>query len=349
MIVLHDEHVLVRVDPRHGGELLDLVDLRTGRQLLGRAPFASQEPATGALDEPTWTAGYRGGWQVLLPNAGNECVVDGTRHGFHGAGSHEPWTVVAAGPDEARLRWTGHGLAAERRLAVEDGAVVAETEVRALDGPAPLTPVEHLSVGLELLDPEVVIELPGGRAHELHEEEGPARPPAAAPAWPEVALLDGGTERADRWPLREPRSRYLVVADLPEGVATVRNAGTGQGLDAARQLTHLGLVRHESQQLLDGVGSHTASEFRRNSQSPFAAAMPRLLPRANPSFLAFRTTRSRLPNRAFGVVHDPSVDALSTRTTSSAGQLWAKSDASASWSIAPPFQLTTMALTSGDA
>ena len=231
VIVLRDERVLVRLDPRHGGELLDLVDRRTGRQLLGRAPFASQEPAVGALDEPTWTAGYRGGWQVLLPNAGNECVVDGADHGFHGAASHEPWAVLAQGPAEARLRWAGHGLVAERRVTVEDGAVVAETEVRGLDGAAPLTPVEHLSVGLELLDPEVAIELPGGRAYELHEQDGPARPPAGAPAWPEVALLDGGRERADRWPLAQPRSRYLVVTDLPEGVATIRNTGTGQGVE----------------------------------------------------------------------------------------------------------------------
>ena len=49
MIVLHDERVLVRLDPRHGGELLDLVDLRTGRQLLGRAPFASAEPLAGPV------------------------------------------------------------------------------------------------------------------------------------------------------------------------------------------------------------------------------------------------------------------------------------------------------------
>src|SRR6185436_13770620 len=61
VIVLHDERVLVRLDPR------------TGRQLLGRAPFASAEPLAGPLEEPVWTSGYRGGWQVLLPNAGNVC------------------------------------------------------------------------------------------------------------------------------------------------------------------------------------------------------------------------------------------------------------------------------------
>ena len=38
-------------------------------------------------------------------------------------------------------------------------------------------------------------------------------------------------ERADRWPLQEPRSRYLVVTDVPDGVATIRNPATGQGVE----------------------------------------------------------------------------------------------------------------------
>ena len=41
------------------------------------------------------------------------------------------------------------------------------------------------------------------------------------------------------------------------------------------------------------------------------------------------------------------MEELSTRITSRAGHVWAKSDSSASRSMAPPFQLTTIALTSG--
>ena len=46
-------------------------------------------------------------------------------------------------------------------------------------------------------------------------------------------------------------------------------------------------------------GSHTASEFSRKIHSPFAAAKPMLLPRANPSFFGFRTIDE--PARRSGV------------------------------------------------
>ena len=41
MIVLGTSDLMVRVDPAHGGEILDLVVPRTGAQYLGRPPFPS--------------------------------------------------------------------------------------------------------------------------------------------------------------------------------------------------------------------------------------------------------------------------------------------------------------------
>jgi hypothetical protein len=223
--------LLVRLDPAHGGEVLDLVDLRTGRQLLGRPPFGSEEPLGGDLDEPAWTARYRGGWQLALPNAGTACDVGGSRHGFHGRASTDPWTVLAAGGSRCVLRWSGHGLRVTRALELSAGALTVAVEVVGLEEPVPLVAVEHLTVGLELLDPAVELELPGGRAYELSEAEGPPEPPADACLWPESRLLDGSVERCDRWPLERRRSRYMVVAGLPEGRAVVRNPSRGQGLE----------------------------------------------------------------------------------------------------------------------
>ena len=231
MIVLRSEGLLVRLDPRHGGELLDLVHLPSGRQLLGRPSFSSAEPVPGDLDEDTWTASYRGGWQLVLPNAGNACEVAGDRHGFHGRASNDPWEVVEASAAEALLRWEGHGIEARRTLSVAGDTLTAAVELRAVAGRAPLVVLEHLSVGLELLDPEVEIVLPPGRAYELSERTGPAAPPPGAPLWPEIRLLDGRCERADRWPIATRRSRYLVVTDVPEHRAAVRNPVTGAGLE----------------------------------------------------------------------------------------------------------------------
>lgn len=230
MIVLQDDALLVRVDPAHGAEILDLVDLRSGRQLLGRAPFGSELPRGGDLDEADWTACYRGGWQVVAPNAGTPCTVDGERHGFHGRASNDPWEVVRRDRTSAAFAWRGHGLRIERRLELAGGALEISVEAAA-ERRAPLVALEHCALGHELFEPEVELRFPPGLAYELSEQTGPAQPPAEATRWPEIRLLDGSVERGDRWPLERPRSRLFVVNGLPEGLAVVRNARRDQALE----------------------------------------------------------------------------------------------------------------------
>ena len=230
MIELRSPHLTVRLDEAHGAEILDLVDLRTGRQLLGRPPFTPGPPRAGDLDEAEWTAAYRGGWQVLLPNAGSACKVDGTAHGFHGRASNDPWEVEDGSSLSVVLTWSGHGLRATRRIELADDALVVGVEVTALDERVPLLLTEHIALGLELLDPEVGFELPGGRAFELDEVTGPPEPPPDATAWPELRLLDGSTERADRWALSRERSRLYCVSALPAGRAIVQNLRRPQAL-----------------------------------------------------------------------------------------------------------------------
>jgi hypothetical protein len=241
VIVLQDASLLVRLDPAHGAEILDLVDLRSGRQLLGRPPFASDPPRAGELDEDVWTRSYRGGWQLACPNAGTPCVAAGEEHGFHGGASNDPWEPLTHSGCSAVLSWRGHGLRIERRLELVDGALEIAVRVSA-ERRAPLVAVEHCALGLELLDPEVELELPAGDAYELSEEHGPPAPPAGATRWPDVRLLDGYVERGDRWSLAEPRSRLLVLNGVPEGRAVVRNRARRQGFELtwdANFLRHL--------------------------------------------------------------------------------------------------------------
>lgn len=230
MINLTSRSVSLRIDPRHGGEVRDLVDLRTGRQLLGRPPFASDEPISGELDETAWTRCYRGGWQLLVPNAGNACVVDGVAHGFHGRASTDLWEVRDLACEAVTLLWKGHGIRVERRFELDDDTVTVRSTLQALHA-ASLVWVEHVGLGIELLDPSVEIVLAGGLAYEVDERTGPPQPPVDSPTWPEVRLLDGTLERGDRTQLVTPRSRMLVVANVPEGRVTVRNQDRRQGLE----------------------------------------------------------------------------------------------------------------------
>ena len=248
MLTLRSEAVLARVDPSHGAEILDVVELRSGRQLLGRPPFGSEAPRGGDLDQETWTAAWRGGWQGCLPNAGNPCTVDGVRHGFHGRASNDPWAVVDMDDWSLVATWSGHGLEAERRIEATADGISVSTTVRARDENVPVVALEHLSLGLELIEPVVELSLPAGRAFELDDELGPAVPPSGAAEWPEVTLLNGERERGDRWNLEQERGRVYVVSDVAEGRALVRNTDRGQAVEIAwtkEALPHL-LVWHEA-------------------------------------------------------------------------------------------------------
>ena len=249
MIVLRSDELLAVLDPAHGAEMLDLVHIPTGRRVLGRPPFATAPPVPGDLDEETWTASYRGGWQLAAPNAGAACRVGDVEHGFHGRASNDPWEVIAADESRATFVWRGHGLALTRTIELAGASARVHVDVEALED-APLVVLEHIALGVELLDPEVEIELPAGLGYELSEAEGPALPPADAPRWPDVLLLDGSRESGNRWPIAKSRSRLLAVAELPEGRARARNTRTGTTVDVewgAEWLRHL-WIWHETRE-----------------------------------------------------------------------------------------------------
>lgn len=254
MLILRSEGLLCRIDPTHGGEVIDLVELRTGKQILGRTPFSTNAPQAGDLDESTWTASYRGGWQFLAPNAGNQCSVSDVSHGFHGRASNDPWHVLDADLSTCAMAWSGHGISIEREVRLEGRCLKATSTVTATSGPAPMVAAEHISFGAELLDPEVEITLPGGQVWEQSETAGPPKPPDLACEWPMASLLDGSLEQVDRLPISVPRTRFLALADVPPGPVQVRNPKTGLtiALDWTRESFPFMWIWHENR-ATDGI------------------------------------------------------------------------------------------------
>jgi hypothetical protein len=229
MIILRSRDLLVRVDPSHGAEILDLIDLVSGRQVLARPAYPAAPARAGDLDdEETWCASYKGGWQIVTPNAGAACNVAGQRHGFHGAASISPWQVLEENQDQLTVCWRGHGLEITRSMSVAGPVLTAETEWKTLGDRVPVIAVEHVTVGNEILVPEVEISLPGGRVFEQSELE--SDPPVDACLWPNARMLDGTERRQDIWRIEETRAQVLSVVDLPDGWAEVRNRANGTGL-----------------------------------------------------------------------------------------------------------------------
>lgn len=181
------------------------------------------------MSEDVWLSRYRGGWQLLTPNAGNGCLVGASCHGYHGAASNEPWTLVDATKDSALIEWRGHGLKVQRAARLIGADVVLETIWHAEGESVPFLAVEHVALGPELLDPDFELSLPAGQTYELSEVDGPVTPPESAPVWPRALLLDGSSEQADRWSFDTDRSRFLAVAGLSAGWAEVRNPMAGLG------------------------------------------------------------------------------------------------------------------------
>lgn len=229
MITLRSDHLLAVIDPDHGAEMLELIDLRTSWRPLARAPFSAGPPLAGDLDEEAWTSRYRGGWQIAAPNAGEPCVVQGAAHGFHGRASVSPWQVLDADDATATLAWAGHGLSATRRVALHDDRVVVDVRFTTSEaGPVPMLAVEHLAFGVELLEPAVELELAGGLVRD-HTTAEAAR--GAGVPWPGLGGAGGAGQRIDRLTLDEPAARYAIVEGLPEGRLAARNVRTGHGAE----------------------------------------------------------------------------------------------------------------------
>lgn len=234
MVVLQSQQLLLRIDPQHGGEVVDLIDLTSGRQLMGRPPFGTKEPIAGDLDEATWIETYRGGWQLLTPNAGNACEVDGILYGYHGRASNDPWTVHSATDRNVLLAWSGQNVEVLRDFRLRDDALEVVVHITATADRVPIVAVEHIAFGIELLDPSVCIDLPAARACEMDELASYRKLQQLDKIyWPSIRLADGTVEQGAYWPLKSRRSRMVSLTDFSNGWAALRNQSRGFGIALA--------------------------------------------------------------------------------------------------------------------
>jgi len=182
----------VTVTPRVGGTIASITHIGLGASVLGAVPWdTTDEPEAGAAaaDEPAWLTRYSGGWPLLFPNAGDACVVDGIRHGFHGEASVSPWAVTGATPDALRLRRRFFTVPVEmtRAIVVDDDVVSIEETIR-MEGPEALGVIwgHHPTFGSDLLAGDFVIETGAARVVVDDAYDPPANPlaPGGAGRWP---------------------------------------------------------------------------------------------------------------------------------------------------------------------
>jgi hypothetical protein len=115
----------VELNENLGGEITHL--RYRGQEVLASydwpAPVGVSRSATYGDPKLDWLSDYRGGWQLLVPNAGAACVVSGVPLPFHGEWSRTRVTVTMRSAD---------------RVVMTAGArlpLVVEREVRVATGP----------------------------------------------------------------------------------------------------------------------------------------------------------------------------------------------------------------------
>jgi hypothetical protein len=198
-ITMRDGVISLTIAPDRGGEVRSL--RAAGVELLYRPPWEPAPLPPGPLAAEAWERSWHGGWQLLWPNAGVACVVDGSAHGFHGAGSVAPFTVVQEDERHALLHCDLDGLSCERGYEVDGGRVRATTRVMNCgERTIPLITVEHVVLGGRLAAAGTTVGLDGGWLVE-QSWDGTPHPPGSA--WPSL-------DREDYSVLPETASRFAV-------------------------------------------------------------------------------------------------------------------------------------------
>ncbi len=156
LVTLRSEALAVVVTPGKGGDITSIRHLRTGREVLWRTPWTAQPsgqylPGSDAVD--SWLQVYGGGWQLLLPNGGDACIHQGTRHVFHGEAALAPWQWAVEGDSLSLARaFYSLPLMMTRRLTLDGDLLIIDESLRNV-GVAPVELVwgHHPGFGGDLL------------------------------------------------------------------------------------------------------------------------------------------------------------------------------------------------------
>ncbi|MEP7114524.1 MAG: DUF4432 family protein [Ilumatobacteraceae bacterium] len=224
MITVSNQSLVVTLDEALGGEICQIVF--DGEPLLAYynwdAPVRSSRSRTYGDAKLDWLSEYRGGWQLLVPNAGGACVVDDVPLPFHGEWSRTKVDVVDASPSGVSMR-------AGTRL-----PFVVQRSVQVLDGPARVritTTIENVTEDARsfiwgehpafLASPGNRIDLPAGPVTDA------ADPTATSTMWPGSTTEECGI---DEVPTTRPLESVHYLADRPAGWVALRRTHIGVAL-----------------------------------------------------------------------------------------------------------------------
>jgi len=231
-VVLETDELRVSVLPEKGADIYELVDRRTGTDVLFKGPWGLRPPGSPPLegsgeDEFMWN--YEGGWQELLPSVNEACSYRGRRIPFHGEVASLPWQHEVL-PDSALRLWTRcrqTPLRIERVMRVEGAELLLEgTVANESTEPAHFVWGQHCVLGPPFLERGCRLELPGRTivtSPQLWEPETARLAPGQREAWPQARLRSGGGVDLRDVPGPEVGSHDDLYVTVDAGWLSVRN------------------------------------------------------------------------------------------------------------------------------
>lgn len=242
-LTLDSSRMQVSVTPGKGADICSIRERSRSIELLFQAPWPAMtaRPVPLGLDSRVaWLQRYRGGWQVLCPNAGDERDAYGTRWGYHGEASLLPWSVEQASRRSAVLsvELLSAPLAIVRELELADDRLIVRQRVT---NTSPETIryawVEHPAFGSPLIGPHCRL-YTGARSI----VSDPTAPGSMLPAgmqypWPEVKDTSGLPVDLQQFPRPDsPRSVFAGLAEFDSPFFAFSNSDLNVGV--ALRWTH---------------------------------------------------------------------------------------------------------------
>jgi galactose mutarotase-like enzyme len=205
-VVLESKDLRIAVDVDYGAHLFELVDVRSGTNLLHRDPRGPRHHVVG-------------GWFELFPNAGGACEHAGHRLTRAGDIRERRWTHRIVDDETVELTTRSAdlplGLTKTLRLSA-DTLLVTETVTNLSEEPQQLLWGQHITFGAPFLTAAWRLDLPAAVFHTAGIR--PPQAPYAADARGPLSALpteDGGTVDLTRFPAE--RFNAMVISEpLPE-------------------------------------------------------------------------------------------------------------------------------------
>lgn len=229
-ISLMNEHVQVVVLTKKGADIYSLVDRRTGVDVLFKSPWGAREPGrwpTTSTSMERWIDAYAGGWQLLLPNGGNECVEQGVTWGFHGEAAMVPWRVIEQRIDALILqtRLISTPLDVRREITLH-GPALRVREVVTNNSPQDVEVMwsHHPAFGAPFLDGTCLLSVGCDVVVADDIAPGTLMAPDSRHRWPMVTSHDGSSIDLRKVPApNEPRAVLAYLEEFTSGFFAITN------------------------------------------------------------------------------------------------------------------------------